>query len=196
MSEVFGVTPWVDGAVSTGPLSELEQDRLDVAARKGRLLRLCTAPSPAGIDCVHGADRPESYRPPAGFRQRLPVGPAYISSSAITPRGVFAAWDAVGRVPGARALNPYKRSHVPRGCRCSDTSRAWGRRVWVCDMGQAKIRRSNVITVPAATGTTPDHVSGTVDSDVVFRRLWLVTATACRALSSQPGCTALPITRA
>ena len=34
MSEVFGVTPWVDGAVSTGPLSAQEQDRLDVAARK------------------------------------------------------------------------------------------------------------------------------------------------------------------
>ena len=50
MSEVFGVTPWVDGAVSTGPLSELEQDRLDVAARKGSLVAAMDNPITGGND--------------------------------------------------------------------------------------------------------------------------------------------------
>ena len=49
MSEVFGVTPWVDGAVSTGPLSELEQDRLDVAARRGDIVTAQTNPLTGGV---------------------------------------------------------------------------------------------------------------------------------------------------
>ena len=50
MSEVFGVTPWVDGAVSTGPLSAQEQDRLDVAARKGSLVAAMGNPITGGND--------------------------------------------------------------------------------------------------------------------------------------------------
>ncbi len=48
MSEVFGVTPWVDGAVSTGPLSAQEQDRLDVAARRGDIVTAKTNPLTGG----------------------------------------------------------------------------------------------------------------------------------------------------
>ena len=54
MSEVFGVTPWVDGAVSTGPLSELEQDRLDVAARKGSLVTALDNPIVGGVSNIIG----------------------------------------------------------------------------------------------------------------------------------------------
>lgn len=50
MSEVFGVTPWVDGAVSTGPLSAQEQDRLDVAARKGSIVAAMDNPLTGGND--------------------------------------------------------------------------------------------------------------------------------------------------
>ena len=58
MSEVFGVTPWVDGAVSTGPMSELEQDRLDVAARRGDIVTAQTNTLTGGIKVSVGSSWP------------------------------------------------------------------------------------------------------------------------------------------